>query len=77
MEIPLILFPGNITGITGHADAIFFMSLLNSANPYFLIDVQALAAPLIRKLGIEAIPLGYVILGSGGAAGYVGYARPI
>jgi len=77
VKIPIILFPGNLTGISKYADAIFFMSLLNSANPYFLIDVQAMAAPLIRRLRIEAIPLGYVILGSGGAAGYVGYARPI
>jgi len=77
VEIPLILFPGNITGITGHADAIFFMSLLNSANPYFLVDAQAIAAPTIKRLGLEAIPLGYIILGSGGAAGFIGYARPI
>jgi len=76
-SIPLILFPGNVTGITGHADAIFFMSLLNSENPYFLTGVQALAAPTIKRVGLEAIPLGYLILGGGGAAGYVGYARPI
>ena len=77
MEIPLILFPGNITGLSGYADAIFFMSLLNSANPYFLIDAQAIAAPLVRRLGLEAIPLGYIIMGPGGAAGFIGYARPI
>lgn len=77
VKIPLILFPGNVTGLSKHADAIFFMSLLNSANPYFLIGAQAIAAPLVKRLKLEAIPLGYVIIGAGGAAGYIGFARPI
>lgn len=77
LNIPLILFPGNLSGITRFADAIFFMSLLNSLNPYFFVDVQALAAPTIKKYKIETIPLGYIIMGSGGTAGFVGHARPI
>ncbi|KYH38353.1 MAG: geranylgeranyl pyrophosphate synthase [Candidatus Hecatellales archaeon B24] len=77
VEIPLILFPGNVTGLSGRADAILFMSLLNSSNPYFLIGAQAIAAPMVRRLKLEAIPLGYIIMGQGGAAGYIGFARPI
>ncbi|MFQ6105833.1 MAG: geranylgeranylglyceryl/heptaprenylglyceryl phosphate synthase, partial [Candidatus Hydrothermarchaeaceae archaeon] len=30
VELPVILFPGGVAGISKHADAIFFMSLLNS-----------------------------------------------
>jgi len=37
VKIPTILFPNNVTGISRHADAIWFMSLLNSADPYFLM----------------------------------------
>ncbi|RLG91347.1 MAG: geranylgeranylglyceryl/heptaprenylglyceryl phosphate synthase [Candidatus Hecatellales archaeon] len=77
VSIPLILFPGNLTGVTRFADAMFFMSLLNSLNPYFFIDVQALASSTVKMYNIEPIPLGYIIMGSGGAAGFVGYARPI
>ncbi|MEM3736883.1 MAG: geranylgeranylglyceryl/heptaprenylglyceryl phosphate synthase [Candidatus Bathyarchaeia archaeon] len=77
VKIPVILFPGNISGISRYADAIFFMSLLNSTNPYFIVGAQALGAPLVKKYKLEAIPLGYIIMGSGGAAGVVGYARPI
>ncbi len=77
INIPLILFPGNLTGVTRFADAIFFMSLLNSSNPYFFIDVQALASSIVKRYGVEPIPLGYIIMGSGGTAGFVGYARPI
>ena len=77
VKIPVILFPNNITGISEHADAIWFMSLLNSADPYFIAGAQVLAAPLIKKLGLEAIPLGYIIVGEGGSAGVIGKAWPI
>ena len=77
VKIPVILFPNNITGITRHADAIWFMSLLNSADPYFLMGAQVLGAPIIKKFGLEPIPLGYVIVGEGGAVSVVGKAVPI
>ncbi len=77
VEIPTILFPSNITGISKHADAIWFMSLLNSTDPYFITGAQVLAAPFVKKLGLEAIPLGYLIVGQGGAAGVIGRACPI
>ena len=77
VEVPLILFPNNISGVSRHADAIWFMSLLNSSSTYYLIDVQALSAPLIKRYGLEAIPMGYIIVGEGGAAGFVGQARGI
>jgi phosphoglycerol geranylgeranyltransferase len=75
-ERPVILFPGNITGISRHADAIFFSSLLNSDDPYFLIGAQAVAAFTVWKYHLEAIPMGYLIAGEGVAAGFVGRARP-
>jgi phosphoglycerol geranylgeranyltransferase len=74
VEIPAILFPNNITGISSNADAIWFMSLLNSVDPYFLIGAQILGAPLVKKYGLEPIPMGYVIVGEGGTAGIVGKA---
>ena len=77
VEIPVILFPNNITGITKHADAIWFMSLLNSYDPYFLVGAQVLGAPIIKKFGLEPIPLGYIIVGEGGTVSVVGKAVPI
>ncbi len=77
IDIPIILFPGNVTGISKHADAIWFMSLLNSVDPYFLMGAQVLGAPMVKKYGLEAIPLGYIIAGEGGTAGVVGRAVPI
>ncbi len=77
VRLPVILFPNNVTGISRHADAIWFMSLLNSVDPYFLIGAQILGAPLVRKYMLEPIPLGYLIVGDGGTAGIVGKAIPI
>jgi phosphoglycerol geranylgeranyltransferase len=77
VRIPIILFPNNVTGISRYADAIWFMSLLNSVDPYFLIGAQILGAPLVKKYDLEPIPLGYIIVGEGGTAGVVGKAIPI
>jgi phosphoglycerol geranylgeranyltransferase len=77
VKIPTILFPNNITGISRHADAIWFMSLLNSVDPYFLIGAQILGAPLVKKYGLEPISMGYIIVGEGGTAGIIGKAIPV
>lgn len=75
--LPIVLFPGNISGLSRKADAILFMSLLNSINPYYIIGAQMQAAPLVKKYGLEVLPTGYLIIGYGGAAAHVGYATPI
>jgi phosphoglycerol geranylgeranyltransferase len=77
IELPVILFPNGPQGITPKADAIWFMSLLNSTSPYYLVDCQALTAPVIKRYGLEVLPMAYIIIGSGGAAGYVGQIRRI
>ena len=77
IDVPVILFPGNISGVSKHADAIFFMSLLNSANPYWIVGAQALAAPGIKKMGIEILSMGYLVVEPGGTVGWVGDAKLI
>lgn len=77
VEIPVILFPNNVTGISRYADAIWFMSLLNSSDPYFLVGAQVLGAPLIKKFGLEPIPMGYLVIGEGSTVGVIGKATPI
>ena len=77
VKIPVILFPNGPMGVSKYADAVWFMSLLNSQNPYYFIDAQMLSAPIVKQNKLEAIPMGYIITGEGCVAGYVGYARPI
>jgi phosphoglycerol geranylgeranyltransferase len=77
-KLPVILFPNAVCGLSQYADAVFFMSLLNSINPYYLSGAQALGAPFVRRYKLEPIPLAYLIVGEHtGAAGFVGNANPI
>ena len=77
-SLNVILFPNDVAGLSRNADAVFFMSLLNSINPYYLSGAQALGAPLVKKYRLEPIPLAYLIIGeNAGAAGFVGNANPI
>jgi len=77
VNLPTILFPNNVSGISQHADAIWFMSLLNSVDPYFIIGAHVLGAPLVRKFGLEPISMGYIIVGEGGTASIIGKAIPV
>jgi len=56
VDVPIILFPGNISGVSKYADAIFFMSLLNSSNPYWIIGAPALGAPLVKNWALKLFP---------------------
>jgi len=77
ITIPVILFPGNVTGVSPKADAILFSSLLNSEDPYFITGAQALGAVAVKKYGIEPLPTAYIIVGEGTAAWFVGRAKGI
>jgi len=77
VKIPIILFPGNITGVVPDADAILFSSLMNSENPYFITQAQALGAPTVLKFGLEPLPTAYLVIGDGTSAWFVGSARGI
>jgi phosphoglycerol geranylgeranyltransferase len=76
-DLPTILFPASAGGVSAHADAIFFMSLLNSRDVNYITTNQALGAPLVKKYGVEAISMAYIIIEPGGTVGWVGDARLI
>ena len=74
-NIPIIIFPGGISCVSNKADAILFMSLLNSRDPYFIIGEQALASYTIKTSSLEYISMAYLIIEPGGTAGWVGNAN--
>lgn len=75
LGIPVIIFPGGVANVSKKADAIFFMSLLNSTDPNYIIGQQALSSYLIRTSGIEPISMGYLIIEPGATAGWIGNAK--
>lgn len=74
---PVILFPSGVHSLVSNADAVFFMSLLNSRDTTYIVGNQMLGAPLVCQMGMEAIPMAYLIIEPGGTVGYVGDARAI
>lgn len=61
-NLPVVLFPGDVSQITNKADGILFLSLLSGRNPKYLIDQQIEAAPILKKTSLEIIPTGYILI---------------
>ena len=76
-KLPVILFPGDVASISKHADAIWFLSVLNSSSTYHIIGAQVKGGVIVRRYGLEAISLAYLILGQGGVVSYVSQTRPL
>ena len=62
---PVILFPGSPAQFTPEADALLYLTLMNSRDPRFLIDQQIETADAIVKSDIESIPMGYILVDGG------------
>lgn len=76
-RLPVIYFPSASVAMSAHVDAIYFLSALNSRSPRFIVGEQAAGAPLVRALGVEAIPMGYVLVAPGMKVGLVSQADVI
>ncbi len=72
---PIIHFPTGARVLSPSVDAIYFMSYLNSKNARNIVGEQTAGAPIIKKLGIEPIPMGYVVVEPGMKVGEVGEAQ--
>lgn len=75
--LPVIVFPGNINCLTPEADAVLFMILMNTMEPYYLIQAQVAAAPIIAKYKLETLPTGYLVIDHNTAVAHVGRIYPI
>ena len=73
--LPVILFPGNIATVSHKADAIYYLSMLNSMDPYYISGAQIAASMPVKRLGLEVIPTSYIIVEPGRAVGWVGRAK--
>ncbi|HUS99544.1 MAG TPA: geranylgeranylglyceryl/heptaprenylglyceryl phosphate synthase [Candidatus Thermoplasmatota archaeon] len=73
-DLPVILFPSGAKFLSKYADAVFFMSLLNSNNLNYVIREHVKGAPFVKYSRLEPISMGYVIVEPGMTAGRVGEA---
>jgi phosphoglycerol geranylgeranyltransferase len=75
VSVPVVLFPGGGTYYSPSIDAVFYLSLLNSNNPYWIVGVQALYSLFCKKIKLETISMAYLIIEPGGMAGWVGETK--
>jgi phosphoglycerol geranylgeranyltransferase len=77
--LPVLLFPGDATQLSRHADAVLFLSLVSGRNPVNLIGEQVKGAPVIKKLGIEPISTAYMLVESGAVSSveFMSNTRPL
>jgi len=78
-KLPIIFFPGGVSQLNKYYDAMLFMSILSGRNPHYLIGEQVIAAPIVKDLGIETIPTGYLIIdgGSNSSVQFMSGSNPI
>lgn len=78
-SIPVITFPGSVEQITPNADALLYISLISGRNAEQIIGKHILAAPYIKKIGLETISTGYMLIESGKTttAEYISNSKPI
>ncbi len=78
-SLPTIIFPGGVEQLSPLSDAVLFISLISGRNAEQIFGKHVLAAPIIKKSGIEPISCGYMLVESGKTttAEYISDTRPI
>lgn len=64
-NLPIVLFPGDVSQITDNADGLLFLSLLSGRNPEYLIGKHLAAVSKLKNTNLEVIPTGYILIESG------------
>ena len=64
-QLPVILFPGDVTQITEKADALLFLSLISGRNPDYLIGKHVEAVSRLNTMSLETLSTGYVLIENG------------
>jgi phosphoglycerol geranylgeranyltransferase len=77
VKIPVIYFPSGAHALSAHCDALYYMSMLNSRDIRNVIGEQVAASLIVKKLGIEPLSMGYIIVEPGMKVGEVGKAEVI
>jgi putative glycerol-1-phosphate prenyltransferase len=76
---PVIAFPGSILQIDYRVDGLLFLQLISGRNPEYLIGHHIIAAPYLKKMNIEVISTGYMLVDCGAqtTASYISNTTPI
>jgi len=75
----IVLFPGNVSQVSTKANAMLYLSLVSGRNAEFLIGQHVSSSVAIKKIGIEVIPTGYILIDGNkpSSVEYITNTRPI
>ena len=78
-SLPVIIFPGSVSQVNPNADAILLLSLISGRNADLLIGKHVIAAPMLKRSGLEILPVGYMLIENGDltTALYMSHTTPI
>lgn len=79
IDLPVVLFPGSPSQLSNSADAVLFLSLISGRNPDLLIGQHVIAAARLKRMNLEVIPTGYMLVDCGRptTASYISHTIPI
>ncbi len=75
--LPTIYFPAGPHALSTKCDAIYYMSIVNSSDLMMVMGAQMMASMYIKKIGIEPLSMGYIIVEPGMKVGQVSKANLI
>ena len=64
-QLPIVLFPGDVTQITDKADGLLFLSLISGRNPEYLIGKHVESISKLKRTNLEVISTGYILVENG------------
>lgn len=71
-DLPVVIFPTSADVLSNNADAVFYMSLLNSGNIRYVVGECVRSSLKLSKMDLEVIPVGYLVFEPGMLVGKVG-----
>lgn len=79
VDLPVVLFPGDVHQYDEKADALLYLSLLSGRNPDYLIGQHVRTAREIAQTDLEIIPTAYLLIdgGNSSAVAYVSQTTPL
>ncbi|MBO0950076.1 geranylgeranylglyceryl/heptaprenylglyceryl phosphate synthase [Fibrella forsythiae] len=78
-DTPVIIFPGNSLHIDVSADSLLLLSLISGRNPDLLIGQHVIAAPLLKRSGLDIVSTAYMLVDAGAqtTVSYISNTMPL
>lgn len=70
-SIPVVFFPAGTEALSLNFDAFLFLSLINSRNTQYITGAHSRVSLILKRLGVEIVPVGFIVVEPGMKVGEV------